>query len=63
MESDADTFYEVKAVELRQLAWLAGQFREALILSGIPTDTTHDLLCAWFDEELATTALEVDDDD
>jgi hypothetical protein len=61
-ESDADLFYAVKAVEARQLAWLTGQFYEALGLSGIPEALAHDLSMTWFEFELAESEMTIDDD-
>lgn len=63
-ESDADSTYEeLRARELRQLAFLAGEFRDALMAARIPTDAANDLLCAWFDDELSGGEGAYDDDD
>ena len=61
-ESDADTYYGVKAVEARQLAWLTGQFYEALTLQNLPSELVHDVTFAWFEFELAESELTINDD-
>jgi hypothetical protein len=61
-ESDADTYYAVKAVEARQLAWLTAQFYEALLLGNLSADLAHDITLSWFEYELAESEMTIDDD-
>ncbi len=61
-ESDADTYYSVKAVEARQLAWLTGQFYEALLLCNVAPELAHDVTLSWFEYELAESEMTIDDD-
>lgn len=61
-ESDVDSYYGVKAVEARQLAWLTGQFYDALTVQQLPEPLVHDLVIAWFDMELNDSEMVIDDD-
>lgn len=46
------TYEQARAGELRQLAYLCGEFRDALMLAKIPSFLADDLVRAWFCDEL-----------
>ncbi len=63
-EPEADPTYEtLRTAELCVLAGLASEFRAALLLGRIPTDTIHEFMLLWLEDELSGGEGAYDSDD
>lgn len=62
-DPEADTYEQARASELRKVAYLCGEFRDALIAVRMPTELANQLVATWFEDELASWPVADAEDD